>query len=368
MGSLRTCSFVPVGPPVSTGRGGMAAIAAAATVVGARHQLRRRLLPTSGSGTWPSGGLPVGLFVVTGPSYRGRRRPGGRRSWATARRAAVHYASAADAGEAAAMAARLGLPLAPSPGTPPAPPRAAGAAGPPKLLRAEGRWALRVPGLGPGGGPLDFRLELGQELPSRQRQRLMQPPQAHPLFTALGRPGRGLRVVDATGGFGSDALLMAECFGLHVTVIERHPLVFTLLEDAARRAAVAPAASVFGGQVLLGEAAELLSRLASGLGSAGGPADFVYLDPMFPRERARRARPELAMQVLGAVCASDLPAADSDAKDRIGAEQRLLEAARRCARRCVVVKRARSSAYLAGVCPSRKQAGKTNRFDIYSPI
>ncbi|CAE8584186.1 unnamed protein product, partial [Polarella glacialis] len=203
---------------------------------------------------------------------------------------------------------------------------------------------------------------------------------AHSLFAALGRPEPGTRVVDATAGFGSDALLMARCFGLRVTVVERNPLVFALLEDAACRAAETVAGgidAVFGGPVLFGDATEVLVELSGrqrlDIEEPAAVTDIVYLDPMFPRERVRKSKPDLAMQVLAA-CASHAVGTGGGPLSPGGpeggsleVERALLQAARRCAGRHVVVKRASSSSFFAGVKPSRQHVGTTNRFDVYLP-
>ncbi|MDM1717556.1 class I SAM-dependent methyltransferase, partial [Thiopseudomonas alkaliphila] len=46
-------------------------------------------------------------------------------------------------------------------------------------------------------------------------------------------------LIDATAGLGHDSLLMAH-LGASVTLLERHPILFTLLEDAKRQAADDP--------------------------------------------------------------------------------------------------------------------------------
>lgn len=255
------------------------------------------------------------------------------------------------------MAQRLGLAVAAAGPAPASSARSADAA--PYLLRSSSGWTIVVPGLGQQREPLRFSLDFSPDgLSPRLRRKLGQPPTAHPLFIALGRPRPGLRVVDGTGGFGSDALLMARCFGLHVTVVESNPLVFALLHDASRtQAAGAQAPSVFGGAVLHGEAEALLPQL--------GRADVVYLDPMFPRHVERRGKPDLAMQVLAAVCSCPPGPSATRHLDPAEAERRLLAAARACASQRVVVKRARASACLGGVQPAHQVAGTLNRFDIY---
>jgi len=158
-----------------------------------------------------------------------------------------------------------------------------------------------------------------------------------PLARALGA-ARGL-VVDATAGLGGDCLLIAT-LGCAVVAIERHPVLWALLDDA------------LGGdggpvRVLLGDARDLLPGL--------DPApDVVYLDPMFPARRKRSARPRKEARALRALAGDDDDAAS------------LLATARACALRRVVVKRPREAPPLAGDAVA-SHAGKLVRYDVYRP-
>lgn len=50
-----------------------------------------------------------------------------------------------------------------------------------------------------------------------------------PLLRALG-VRRGAHILDTTAGLGSDAFVIADA-GYHVTLVERHPVLFALLEE-----------------------------------------------------------------------------------------------------------------------------------------
>jgi 16S rRNA (guanine1516-N2)-methyltransferase len=176
-------------------------------------------------------------------------------------------------------------------------------------------------------------------------------PGRDPLVRALGLPPTRARVVDATAGWGVDAGVLAAA-GAHVTMLERSPAMALLLEAAVERwrAGAHPAAARLG--LREGDATMLLSSLPS--------CDVVYLDPLFPG-RETRATSAVSLRWLRAVAAWS----STDGEDRDD-ERGLLEAARACATRRVVVKRARGDAFLAGVEPSGSLVGRTTRYDLYA--
>lgn len=152
--------------------------------------------------------------------------------------------------------------------------------------------------------------------------------------------GRGLRIVDATAGLGRDAFTLVHA-GHDVTLIERHPLLAVLLEDALQRL-MAPGRAV----LLNGDAVGLLAQL--------WPApDVVYLDPMFAT--VTQSLPKAAAQWLRRLAnePSDLVA--------------LLRAALSSGARRVIVKRPRHGelAPAAGFSPHHSIAGRSVRFDVY---
>jgi 16S rRNA (guanine1516-N2)-methyltransferase len=120
---------------------------------------------------------------------------------------------------------------------------------------------------------------------------------------ALGK--KSVSIIDATGGWGGDAMLM--CMqGYKVTVIERLPLMAALIEDAFSRLARSEYAAnnpIIMPAVLCGNAADLLADTKL-------EADCVYLDPMFPIKKKKKAASNKQMQLL-----QWLAGADSDASD-----------------------------------------------------
>ncbi len=148
-------------------------------------------------------------------------------------------------------------------------------------------------------------------------------------------------VLDLTAGLGRDGMLLA-AIGCRVTLVERHPLVALLLEDALARAA----------RELdwVRERVRLIP--ADALDCELQPADVVYLDPMFP-PRSKQALVKKEMQLF-----HRLVGRDEDA-------EALFERGRQLALHRLVVKRPRKAPPLAGMRPAGRIEGKTTRYDLY---
>ena len=152
--------------------------------------------------------------------------------------------------------------------------------------------------------------------------------------------GSGLRVLDATAGWGTDGLALAR-LGCHVRMLETNPQVFAMLDDRLRRSGVRAAT----------EWADARSRMRD---PDHDRYDVVYLDPMFP-PRNKTALPARPLQILREVVGDEAP----DASE-------LLALARRCALSRVVMKqRAHGPAFGQ---PDWRVGGRTVRFDVYRPV
>ena len=122
---------------------------------------------------------------------------------------------------------------------------------------------------------------------------------------ALGKKTK--TVIDATGGWGADALLMCSQ-GYQVHIIERNPVMAALLQDAMGRLADSDWVRnelLITPTVTLGQASKLLK-----LGSSGLSADCVYLDPMFPAKRKKTAAVNKKMALLQYLVGEDLDASE----------------------------------------------------------
>ncbi len=87
-------------------------------------------------------------------------------------------------------------------------------------------------------------------------------------------------LVDATAGLGHDSLLMAY-LGAQIQLVERHPILFTLLEDSKAQAERDPFLSQFMDriQLIFADSGSYLQQLHQ----EAKTVDVVYLDPMFPQ-------------------------------------------------------------------------------------
>jgi 16S rRNA (guanine1516-N2)-methyltransferase len=158
-------------------------------------------------------------------------------------------------------------------------------------------------------------------------------------------------VLDATAGLGGDAFVLAT-LGCNMSLIERHPVVYTLLQNGLARAQYEPEVADIIQRMQLhhGNSSQLMSKW---LESGFEQPDVIYLDPMFPHSKSS-ADVKKEMKVF-----RTLVGADED-------EEELWAAADRLARCRIVVKRPRHAPNLAGQEPSYVLAGKANRFDIYA--
>lgn len=165
-------------------------------------------------------------------------------------------------------------------------------------------------------------------------------------------------LIDATAGLGHDSLLMAR-LGAQVTLVERHPILFTLLEEAKKKAESDPflQAVVARIDLVFADSADYLTQLAA----QGQQVDVIYLDPMFPQRDQnqqavkKQAQVKKQMQLLHLLLPED---GEMDLGDH------LLALARPIAKR-VVVKRPRLAVFLANATPDHQWQGDACRFDAY---
>lgn len=153
----------------------------------------------------------------------------------------------------------------------------------------------------------------------------------------------GMRVIDATAGWGRDAAILASS-GAEVLLLEREPVLAALLEDGLERLHHNPSM-----QLNLALCRVDARMYLNALTEEDYP-DVIYLDPMHPaRDKSAKVKKDLqALQTL--LGADDDPLS-------------LLEVARLRTRGRVVVKwPARLAALLK---PDYALEGKTVRFDVY---
>ena len=169
------------------------------------------------------------------------------------------------------------------------------------------------------------------------------------IIRAIGhKKNRSTHVLDATGGMGRDAFIMAS-HGCNVHIVERHPLIAALLEDGLHRASEQPDTKEIVERIVMmkGDSYQFLRE------SESTKFNVIYLDPMFPvRSKSSKVKKELQMLQL-------LAGHDENASSR------LLDMALQAAENRVVVKRPKGAPSLTGITPSYSLASKKIRFDVY---
>mmetsp|Transcript_15421 Transcript_15421/g.21485 ORF Transcript_15421/g.21485 Transcript_15421/m.21485 type:complete len:419 (+) Transcript_15421:66-1322(+) len=201
-------------------------------------------------------------------------------------------------------------------------------------------------------------------------------------------------VYDLTAGFGQDSVMLAQS-GANVHMVERDPIVYTLLNDALRRLRLVAARSDGGdsegiqeetdstrvqrASILLeklslenGEAYEVCQKTNRNLVTASSvtaacPPDICYLDPMFP-PRTKSAAVKKNMQLLHGLLDTQVEQGPEEDNSSHAAGKDLLEAAYAIAQSRVVVKRPINAPPLGNniaLKPSYDVRGKVNRWDVY---
>lgn len=230
------------------------------------------------------------------------------------------------------LAHRLGLPLLTSPLD-----RSTIA-----LVLTAQRLEIRHPGL---GSPLFVDFVKGAMGYRRRRGEGRQ----QPLARAIGLKGNICpTVLDATAGLGRDAFVLAS-LGCQVLLLEQSPIVGALLEDGLERARQAPESAPVVARMafIQANAIDWMAKL-----STRDLPEVVYLDPMYP-ERTKSALVKKEMRLLRTLVGDGENA------------PLLLEAALKCARQRVIVKRPRLASPVAGSKPDFAIESKNTRFDVY---
>ena len=159
------------------------------------------------------------------------------------------------------------------------------------------------------------------------------------------KPKPGLRIIDATAGWGRDAAVLAS-FGAEVLMLERNPVLAALLEDGLKHQDE-HSKMALRLKVINHDAITWLGSL-----KVDEFPDVIYIDPMHPcRQKSALVKKDL--QIL-----QQLIGPDDDALT-------LINQARRCVLQKVVVKWPQNLPALLE--PSASINGKTVRFDMYTP-
>lgn len=175
--------------------------------------------------------------------------------------------------------------------------------------------------------------------------------QQEALLKVAGKNLAQTHIVDATGGRGYDALLLAKA-GASVTVCERDPLVYALLVDAQQRAAQHPllAPVLQRMQWLCVDAVQYLQQLAN----TNQAPDMVYCDPMFPARSKRALNQKNLLALQQWLGHGDLEQLN-----------RLMQQALVSARQRVILKYAAQQPLPAGLKASFGHAGKGHHWYVF---
>lgn len=157
------------------------------------------------------------------------------------------------------------------------------------------------------------------------------------------KPYKGLKIVDATAGFGRDAFILAYS-GAEVTMLERSPILVALLENGLSRLEKVSNLEI-NLKLIYTESLEYISNL-----QPKAYPDIIYLDPMHPT-RKKKALVKKEMQVL-----QDILGFDADLR-------RLLDVSINKCKQSVVLKWPQRERPL--LQPHHSISGKTVRFDVY---
>ena len=178
-----------------------------------------------------------------------------------------------------------------------------------------------------------------------------------PLVRAMGQLANGLpTILDATAGMGGDSFVLAS-LGFNVLMLERSPIVASLLEDALDRAQQNMTEYPAEIQQSIKNLSLIHADSAAFLLTEKPDIDVVYMDPMYP-EKKKKAAAKKDMQALQHLVGPDI---DSSY---------LLDAALQTAKYRVVVKRPKTApilqSSLGDIEPSAQISSPNTRYDIYA--
>ena len=169
------------------------------------------------------------------------------------------------------------------------------------------------------------------------------------LARAVGiKPGFNPNILDLTAGLGKDAFVLAS-LGCHVTLVERKPAIYLLLQNGIERARHDDNIAAIANNMSphFADATDYLKHWQDRV-----KTDVIYLDPMYPA-RGKSALVKKEMRYF-----HDIAGKDEDATA-------LLKVAMHYQPRRIVVKRPLSAAPVAGIKPDTMITSKNTRYDIY---
>ena len=159
-------------------------------------------------------------------------------------------------------------------------------------------------------------------------------------------------ILDTTAGLAGDAFILAT-LGCPVTLIERSPIIFSLIENAVDRASLSDKFQTIvkqGFHLINADANDYIKQQISMDNSA---PDVIYIDPMYP-DRKKSALVKKDMQILQRLHGDE------------NNNSELLENALLFAKKRVVVKRPLHAESINKRTPNTCIKSKKTRYDIYT--
>ena len=159
-------------------------------------------------------------------------------------------------------------------------------------------------------------------------------------------------ILDTTAGLAGDAFVLAT-LGCPITLIERSPIIFSLIENAVERASLSDKFQTIlkqGFHIINCDANDYINKQLSEQTEA---PDVIYIDPMYP-DRKKSALVKKDMQILQRLHEKD----DNTSE--------LLDNALKYAGKRVVVKRPIQAETINKKVPDTCIKSKKTRYDIYT--
>jgi len=159
-------------------------------------------------------------------------------------------------------------------------------------------------------------------------------------------------VLDTTAGMAGDAFVLAT-LGCSITLLERSPIIFALLENAVERASLNENFEPILKQGFNTVNQDANDYIREQLTNNTAPPDVIYIDPMYPHKK-KSALVKKDMQILQRLHGEDDNAAE------------LLKSALLYAKKRVVVKRPTQAETISDKKPNTCIKSKKTRYDIYT--
>jgi 16S rRNA (guanine1516-N2)-methyltransferase len=166
------------------------------------------------------------------------------------------------------------------------------------------------------------------------------------------RSGVTPSVLDTTAGMAGDAFILAT-LGCNITLLERSPIIFALIEDAVQRASLNDSFAAILEQGFTIANREANEYIREQVEAGTSPPDVIYIDPMYPHKK-KSALVKKDMQILQRLHGTD----DNTSE--------LLNSALSYARKRVVVKRPIQAETISEKKPNTCIKSKKTRYDIYT--